>query len=169
MVWNRWYPIISGYFPDCRLIIILFSAGNAFLCRICAEQFNNKGLLQNHERRHEKQAPYICCDKPFFSKANYTRHMCHNHGEEKKFRCTKCDASFAIKADLNRHVRQEAKDFRYKCGVCFAVFATKTKLVDHAGMHLPEKEKRHTCRVCLKTFRFQTNLIRHKKKHSDFE
>ena len=152
-----------------NLNLILFSAKSACMCRICAKLFMNKRVLQEHERQHEKQAPYICCNKPFFSKANYMRHMCSKHGEEKKYRCSKCDATFSIKADLNRHVRNKMKNYHFKCSVCFAKFESKRKLLDHTGKHLPEKEKRHRCSVCQKTFRFETGLSRHKKKHFDFK
>ena len=135
------------------------------MCRFCAKLFMNKWVLREHERRHEKQAPYSCCNKPFFSKANYTRHRCHNHGERKKYKCSHCSTMFAIKADLNRHVRNFVKDYHLKCDVCFAQFDTKSKLLDHIGKHLPESEKRHVCMICLKRFRYSTNLSRHKKIH----
>ena len=135
------------------------------MCRICAKLFRTKKVLYEHERRHEKQAPYLCCNKPFFSKANYTRHRCSNHGEQKKYKCSHCNAMFAIQADLNLHVRNlSMKDFHFKCDVCFALFDTKPKLLDHIGKHLPESVKRH---VYVSQCQNSSNFERSKRKKTN--
>ena len=46
------------------------------VCEKCGKQFKSKSGLNDHERRHGEnpRAPYKCCGKVFFSRANLTRH-----------------------------------------------------------------------------------------------
>ena len=147
----------------------LFSARNCgpYICPICAKLFKKRKGLYEHERRHEKRAPYLCCNKPFFSKANYTRHRCNIHGEQKKYQCSHCDLRFGIKSDLNQHLRIVVKNYHVQCDVCFKFFGTEAKLMAHSVKHLPVSVKKFGCDVCHKRFRFLSGLSRHKKKHSD--
>ena len=127
---------------------------------------SSKKSLGEHERRHEKRAPYLCCDKPFFSLANYKRHCCSQHGEKKEFCCPKCGLSFAIKADLNRHMRWESGIRNHICDICGSAYQGTAGLMDHMWVHYQEKEKRHRCTICQKTFRYSSNLSRHRRSHA---
>ena len=140
-----------------------FSDKSACLCRICGKQLARRSSLWEHEKRHRKAAPYVCCGRQYFSKANFKRHRCNQHGEKKDFSCINCGASFPIRADLNRHMRRESGLFQQVCEICGLSFDSKSKLLDHKGVH--EKVKRHQCTICFKSFRFNSNLCRHRKSH----
>jgi KRAB domain-containing zinc finger protein len=136
------------------------------ICRDCCLLFNQAASLQQHERRHAgagTSAPYVCCGKGFFSKANLTRHRCAQHNQTKAFVCQHCSKSFALQADLNRHQRREQKRLKLNCPLCDFACDSKGIMDDHEDTHMDIK--RHRCTICLKVFRHQTNLSRHMKTH----
>lgn len=138
------------------------------LCRVCGMAFSNRSSLRQHELKHTKQSPYICCNKHFFSKATLKRHRCHQHGEVCQYVRETCGKGFAIQTDLRRHKAREAGMLKLNCDVCGFKAECQGTMTDHITMHMgTEESKRHRCSVCSKCFRFQSNLSRHLKIHSE--
>ncbi|KAH3794179.1 hypothetical protein DPMN_147710 [Dreissena polymorpha] len=84
------------------------------LCRICGKAFRSASGLNDHERKHTGVAPYRCCGRMIYSKANLTRHRCAARKETKEFVCETCGRSFAIMADLRAHMTQH-QEATLKC------------------------------------------------------
>lgn len=78
------------------------------------------------------------------------------HDEEKTFACDHCGKKFAIKADLNRHMKSHG-DPQFKCDFCGVSSRKKQEHKDHMTTHTGKKT--HRC-PCGKSFRHQTNLYR---------
>ncbi|KAF2020058.1 hypothetical protein BU24DRAFT_132841 [Aaosphaeria arxii CBS 175.79] len=78
-------------------------------CHVCGKLFqrsyNHKSHLETHNPDRKKE--HICqvedCGKKFVRKTDLDRHHNSVHRKLKKFRCCKCDASFARKDTLRRH------------------------------------------------------------------
>ncbi|KAH7116084.1 hypothetical protein B0J11DRAFT_553213 [Dendryphion nanum] len=87
------------------------TADNAnFSCHLCGKLFqrsyNHKTHLETHNPKRKKD--HICsiegCEKQFVRKTDLDRHHNSVHRKLKEFKCVKCDASFARKDTLRRHV-----------------------------------------------------------------
>lgn len=75
--------------------------------------------------------------------------------ELREYECLKCDETFATKAELMKHEKEEVHDI-YECMQCDDTFVTEAELVKH------EKDKRHEtpsmCFRCKKVFRSASAL-----------
>ena len=137
----------------------------AYICSECGKSFNARPSLLQHEKRHKNLAPYVCCGKMFFSKANIERHQCNAHGETKSHVCPTCGKAFAIMADLTRHRRKEDKSDFLPCSICGYKAPSATYLRDHMSKH--ETTSSFKCQQCSKAYKFRSGLARHvAKEHS---
>ncbi|XP_053405137.1 zinc finger protein 154-like [Mercenaria mercenaria] len=80
-----------------------YSCNKEQLCQTCGKEFKSRSSLNDHVRRHEERAPYMCCGKNFYSTANMTRHRCSAHKEKKEHQCSVCGAVFSTNSDVRRH------------------------------------------------------------------
>ena len=141
------WPLKTGF----TVSLISVVASNAEICRYCGVRFQNKSSLRQHEGRHIGKGLYQWCGKPFFSKANLKRHMCHKHGDLKPFQSCLCQKAFATNTDLQRHMRKQKKEGLLTCEVCNQKFSTKENLTEHLDKHSGVKE--HKCGICGHSFR----------------
>ncbi|XP_069130626.1 zinc finger protein 577-like [Argopecten irradians] len=134
-----------------------------YLCSWCGRGFKSKSGYYGHIRTHglNKDAPYKCCGKRFFSLANWNRHRCNRHGEMGKFQCEKCKKRYPSQADLNRHGMLVHSNPEYQCNICGAKFMIKDRLDQHRDTHTGEK--RFRCSKCFKPYRHDSNLYKHQK------
>lgn len=68
--------------------------------------FNHAHHLQNHEKVHTKETPFLCneCGKGFAVKYNLKVHM-RRHSNEKPYSCLQCEKAFAHRSALMTHTR----------------------------------------------------------------
>ena len=136
-----------------------------FICKHCAKELKTMSSLRQHERRHDMSAPYVCCNRNYFSKCNFQRHRCNIHGESKAHVCTTCGKSFATNWDLLRHQKREEKKLPFTCNICLYQEESRSKLEDH--MHKHDGMNTHACPHCNIRYKYRSGLSRHiKKKHT---
>lgn len=80
------------------------------ICALCSKQFaSNKELENHHDRNHRKIADQKCtkCAKSYTCKSSLQLHFRRKHTTP-QFKCPKalCRAKFAIRGDLNQHIKR---------------------------------------------------------------
>ena len=81
----------------------------------------------------------IPLDDDFATKKSFEKHVASVH-EEKKNKCSECDASFSFKMSLIRHVASVHGGKKNKCSKCDASFRRKKSLKKHIASDHEEKK-----------------------------
>ena len=167
-----------------------------FECGICAKQYQSKGALKRHLRRHTDENKFVCnqCDKAFDFKYLLSRHeKVHDSGAMKeRHMCEVCGKSFCSTGALSDHKKFKHLNEGFLCTTCDKIFKNPYHLRRHIGTHQNDKKvckncggyfrqlKNHektcsressvpaeTCHVCGKKFLEKRYLKEHMKyKHS---
>ena len=87
----------------------------------------------------------------------------HTTFDEKPFKCSQCDKSFAIKKLLKKH--QHIHTSRYQCKFCSKKFGRLQHLQAHERIHTGEKPFKCEYDGCGQSFRKKYHLVRHKLTH----
>jgi len=118
------------------------------MCKECDKTFLTEDILRNHIiEKHNlgitDSKVFRCLECPFTTKmkGNLNVHVLIKHSNERPFKCTQCDASFAVNFYLTRHMKKEheVKHMKtvneYKCMDCNLSFARNDSLKKHARHH----------------------------------
>lgn len=134
----------------------------------------------------DEKISYQCrvCDKEFFKKIWYYKHLKEKHGnskvdpivaispskegkignkkpEEHDYKCFICNDNkvFQLISDKNEHVKRDHIALK-KCAICDKTVRSALALERHTKHHF--HEYRFLCQKCGKSFRFQNALDRRK-------
>ncbi|XP_046821176.1 PR domain zinc finger protein 5-like isoform X1 [Vespa crabro] len=97
---------------------------SSYICNVCNKTFLDKSLLKAHEKTHTMDKTYHCpkCNKLFFKEVSLLAHQCAGEPlfrkrdiapkstqNTKRYRCSKCNASFNNSQSKNFHMRVHAE------------------------------------------------------------
>ena len=114
---------------------------------------------------------YICdtCGVTFHEKKQLMKHYYNCHAKSNlvgAYSCEKCDKSFKYKSKLEEHAGVHLEQ-KYSCHTCGTKFKNQRHLNVHKKSHLLDGDaKDHTCNICFKAFKTIFNLTRHLTIHS---
>ena len=140
--------------------------GRTYECGVCKEVFKRKDSLIRHQQVMHESNKFTCnyCGENFSRKDAMKRHIVDAHGENNisnsVFKCEKCDTSFSVKRNFERHEKSyQNKDgsFAYQCDDCQEYFCTGKILRKHTNLH-------HiglSCKHCDKLFTQKKSLEYH--------
>lgn len=133
-------------------------------CTICATEYLNFKLLQEHMNTHF--GTHIChiCSRGFVTERLLATHIRrHNNGE---FKCDQCNKVFGNSERLKEHQKRVHLGFnkRNKCMVCNERFMDYWRKVDHMVKVHGAPPVVLKCQACERTFLNQRALARHTKK-----
>ncbi|GFN74927.1 Zinc finger protein [Plakobranchus ocellatus] len=100
----------------------------------------------------KKKLCYICGVRV----NNRVRHMDKYHPGRKVFSCSKCDLSFDVFKDFQKH-RSTHKVTVFKCDLCNKVLKNLRNIRDHVALHIDENF--YTCDICGKVFRHKKSVL----------
>uniref|UniRef100_A0A336K4U8 CSON011303 protein n=1 Tax=Culicoides sonorensis TaxID=179676 RepID=A0A336K4U8_CULSO len=113
------------------------------------------------------------CEKVYWSRRSYRRHMVCCHPDEAKrlnlqaktHRCQYCDKIYFTSELLNQHLLLHVNPDHYKCGYCSKSFVTHNNLKRHINaVHL--RIKSYICEVCGVRFNQRYSLrLHHQELH----
>ena len=100
------------------------------------------------------------CGKEFTSKQEVKNHILTDH-KEKKYECSKCEASYRSEMSLQYHIESvHEKKKPHKCSICDASFAAKHALASHVKV-VHDKLKLFSCSLCNHDFSRNYHLKTH--------
>ncbi|GFN74932.1 Zinc finger protein 728 [Plakobranchus ocellatus] len=99
----------------------------------------------------KRKVCYICGERIH----NRVCHMDKYHPGQKAFSCSKCDLSFDVFKDFQKH-RSTHKVTVFKCDLCNKVLKNQRNIRDHVALHI--NENFYTCDICGKVFRHQKSV-----------
>lgn len=135
-------------------------------CEKCGKMFRNKSSLRHHMVRHTDVQPYVCkrCDRAFKHRSSLYMHERAVHQKIKAFPCDTCNKKFALKTQLQTHMRVHTGERPYGCDICSRTFKTPSQLQMHKDVHFDHRP--FPCEYCDKKFRRRPNLILHLRTHT---
>ena len=106
--------------------------GTLFGCKICGKFFDDKPMLEEHEKLHEK-GKFDCttCGKTFSSSKVLKRHL-RVHTGEKPFKCEYCHKCFGGASNLSEHRTLHTGRLPYQCTGCGTKFRLWSTLKKHS-------------------------------------
>lgn len=137
------------------------------LFEACDKAYNRPSLLDQHERTHLNERPFVCpeegCDKSFFRNSHLQVHaFAHQTDSEKPFQCSICGKGATTPQLLKRHELTHTK--KYKCTEegCSEAYYRYQSLKHHVDtVH----KQLLTCEECNKRFQRPLKLSEHKLKY----
>uniref|UniRef100_A0A4W5RGR0 Zinc finger protein 865 n=1 Tax=Hucho hucho TaxID=62062 RepID=A0A4W5RGR0_9TELE len=144
----------------------LHTGKRPFVCSACGKDFPNLKGLNRHARVHGEQRGHQCpqCSKTFVYRFGLTKHEQMVHSGVRPFICPICGKRFAIRRDMETHLRVHTGEKPFACSLCVKRFKRRVELNVHLRWH--NGEKRHWCSDCGKGFLDYNNLKRHKLVHT---
>ncbi|CAH0730548.1 unnamed protein product, partial [Brenthis ino] len=135
-------------------------------CESCNLKFPSKKQSDEHRKKfHNENVSWICeiCGKTFLYRGSHYTHV-RSH-EPPRYSCAHCDYCSTMKSDLEKHLRIHFGIKKYKCSKCPASYHTVSNLHDHER-RLHQRMKRFHCTLCDLTFYDKTKLNRHIDSHN---
>ena len=108
------------------------SGGFAFLCPLCKVSFEIYELYENHLTKHSCPDRFVCpfCEKRFKAKAPLKYHVAIHTGDS-AFSCPYCEYKCIRGNDLKRHLLTHTGEKPHLCLFCEKTFALKHQLNCH--------------------------------------
>lgn len=120
-------------------------------------------IRTDHDNIHKRfYCPY--CDQRFSTVAGFKSHTIRQHTKKYPVSCYSCNAGFATKRELQRHLDYIHKGIAYYCEICKMQFKEKLALIYHKKVHLPTRDN-ISCKICGKILS-RHNFPRHLRTHS---
>uniref|UniRef100_A0A336M260 CSON010768 protein n=1 Tax=Culicoides sonorensis TaxID=179676 RepID=A0A336M260_CULSO len=119
-------------------------------CPYCPKKFDSKHDLAKHSATHSKEPKYFCneCDKGFTRKQSLNRHIRVHDDSSKIYTCTFCPKSFRSVSNQKRHIISHTGEKNQFCTECDATYADRSCLNKHMerthGHSLPGYNKLST-------------------------
>lgn len=148
-----------------------------YACRKCGRFFSHSWSWENHDEDEcFKTADKCCkyCNAMFTTDINLINHLKRKHNRAHfGHECSRCNAVFKKKWDLNKHV-QEVHDLRpakrltkkstiYICKFCGKKLNTSQSLGNHERIHTGEMP--YSCPICHQSFRTYVTKWTHVQRH----
>ncbi|KAJ2447933.1 hypothetical protein GGF42_005297 [Coemansia sp. RSA 2424] len=145
-----------------------------YVCPECNKMFTRPCRLDEHERTHTGERPFVCmypgCGKAYMRDSHLSAHSrSHDSREQRKYQCPQCGKGFNLNQHLKRHLETHLIDKPHACDVagCTEAFAKRSQLHLHQCKHTGENP--YACDVdgCTSSFKYPSQLKRHKRTHCE--
>lgn len=110
------------------------SCDEGYVCLVCQKISRSKYLLMEHFRIHTGEKPLKCelCTEKFRYRSQLSTHRrrCCT-----MIQCDKCEKKFYTKVKFNKHVQKQHKNWAHFCKVCGKGFLIEGRLQNHMKHH----------------------------------
>ena len=137
-------------------------------CPYCDFAADSEAAIERHLRKahSEDGKAFACehCGKSFALKANLDLHV-KTHNLDKPFGCDKCDKRYKQRNSLREHVLKSHDNIsKFMCSTCFEKFPSRHLLKSHERTHTGEQG--YVCDDCGVAFAGKQALEHHMSKHN---
>ena len=151
---RRKCPICKRVFKSRTIVMEHYALAHPeaqiYNCSLCEQRYPtlsglNSHIFKSHER---KLSDLVClfCGKDFTLKQELEDHIATDH-KEKKYECSKCEASFRGHIALITHIEKVHERKKHQCSTCGEVFESMMRLESHiAQKH--DRTKLFQCPSC---------------------
>lgn len=144
-----------------------FTIKNTYSCQYCDMSFTTQNDCNDHESRHDPNAPFVCNFCPFrcTSRQTLIGHIKEIHDPERPYVCALCNKGFCRRSDLKKHAIVHTGVRPFACPICAKSFSRNTNLTKHMRIH--SSIKPFVCKQCPRSFPTAPELMRHVRTHSE--
>ncbi|XP_026849221.1 transcription factor grauzone [Drosophila persimilis] len=139
------------------------------ICDICGTHFRSKANFLIHKKALHPDGPVAevqctLCGRWLRDERSLRKHLARHddRDNQKKYRCSLCNAEKSSRAALSSHMRYHHSAKRHKCSLCDKEFKLPRALVEHMATHTGIDL--YSCQFCTRTFKSHANMHNHKKK-----
>ncbi|GAB0100772.1 hypothetical protein DMENIID0001_168590 [Sergentomyia squamirostris] len=136
-------------------------------CHICLKEFQNRGTLKHHWRKHRINSRFFecaLCSLRFDTKSQIQSHII-SHSKDRPYGCSLCGDRFKRKSTFLKHSAVHSADQPFCCPICSKGFKLKGRLDVHIKIHTTIRH--FVCSVCRKSFKTKDTLRQHMKIHDE--
>ena len=172
---NSYCKLCYKYFPNSTALKEHnedeHSTPSTHVCDICSKEFQTKGRLEIHIKRHEngpRKCKFLCphCKTGKYQKEEHLeQHILENHSG-KEYICSQCPMVFLNPQTRRNHEKRNHTEKNIKCDHCDMMFSSQCYKNAHVEMvHIKEPNK--ICPHCGEGFTDKTVFTAHVNRHLD--
>ena len=148
------------------------NSGKRHRCTECDETFITKWAFALHKQQHEGHIVYSQCEtSDGISDSQWEMKSYIQNGEDKRYQCSFCDASFTQNITLLQHEVEHEPEVTHQCTMCDKVFkqrfACELHIRTNHGGSAPRILTNFHCKVCDKSFPDESECTDHMKNCRD--
>jgi KRAB domain-containing zinc finger protein len=106
---------------------------------------------------------YPGCTKSYRYVSSFKAHEARVHLKIKNFKCSFCEKEFFEKTNYQKHLQRHLEPEKFKCSTCMQCFVNAIALTAHVRLHNENHDgpRPFVCQECNNSYRYEDQLKKH--------